>query len=73
MAELCASYGEYEVKRFRLRRGRLLEPGQESATGIYVVCTVKCASPLRATLIKGIAETHYDESCRVIYEGHLEP
>ncbi len=71
VAEFCASYGKYEVKRFKIRRGRALKPGEDSASKIYMVCTAECGSPLRATLIKGIAELHHDEEHRLIYEGLL--
>lgn len=71
VADFVASYGDYEVHRFRIKRGRRLEKGETSQTGIYLTCTAKCGSPLRATLIKGIADIHYDEDSRVTYEAHL--
>lgn len=72
VAKLCCRYGPYEYRRFKIKRGRSLAPGEVSSTGIYMVATAKCGSPLRATLIAGIAATHYDPTSRLIYEASLE-
>lgn len=73
MADFVASYGDYVVGKFKISRGRQLAPGEESTSGVYLVCTAQCGSPLRATLIRGIAEVFYDEDNRLIYEGVLQP
>lgn len=73
VAALCASYEEgSEVKRFRIKRGRQLQPGEVAGSGVYLVCTSKCGSPLRAQLDPGFAAAYYDPDYRHIYEAHLD-
>lgn len=73
VADLCASYGDYEVRKLRIKRGKKLDPGEESPTGIYLICTSKCGSLLRAQLNKGISELFFDPEYRHIYTGILKP
>lgn len=72
VADLCASYdSNSEVRRLRVKRGRQLEPGEQSETGVYLLCTAKCGSPLRAQLDSRFSEMYYDPNHRHIYVGHL--
>lgn len=73
VAELCASYdSQSEVCRLRVRRGRQLEPGEQSETGVYLLCTAKCGTPLRAQLDSRVSALLYDPNHRHIYVGQLD-
>lgn len=61
---------EYTAKRLRVRRGKLLSPGEQSSSNIYLIVSHK-GIVLRATLNREIAEMYYDPDSRDIYEGHL--
>lgn len=61
----------FTVRRFKVQRGRPLVPGEESRTGVYLLCTTQCGTPLRASLDKEIAALHEDPSSRTLYEGIL--
>lgn len=60
----------YSAERFRVVRGKLLSPGEESNSSIYLIVSHK-GIILRACLSKEIAELYHDPDSRDIYEGHL--
>lgn len=72
VAELCSRYVDgSKVERLKVKRGRKLDPGQKSETGVYLLCTALCGSPLRAQLDSGFSAAYFDPEYRHIYEGHL--
>ena len=60
----------YSAERLRVTRGRLLLPGEESRSNIYLIVSKK-GIILRASLSKEVAELYHDPDSRDIYEGHL--
>lgn len=60
----------YSAERLRIVRGKLLEPGEESNSSIYLIVSHK-GIILRATLSKEVAHLYHDPDSRDIYEGHL--
>lgn len=60
----------YSAERLRVTRGRLLSPGEESKSNIYLIVSKK-GIILRASLSKEVAELYHDPDSRDIYEGHL--
>jgi hypothetical protein len=72
LAEFLTRYDpSYSLVRYKVTRGRLLAIEEESNTGIYLLCTKECGTPLRASLIRGVTQLHHDPESRLIYEGHL--
>jgi hypothetical protein len=72
VADLCTNYGDYEVRKLKIKRGKSLEPGEISSTGLYLTCTSKCGSLLRAQVDHRISELLCDGEHRVIFEGILD-
>lgn len=60
----------YSAERLRIVRGKLLAPGEESNSSIYLIVSHK-GIILRATLNKEVAHLYHDPDSRDIYEGHL--
>lgn len=60
----------YSAERLRIVRGKLLAPGEESKSKIYLIVSHK-GIILRATLSREVAELYHDPDSRDIYEGHL--
>lgn len=70
LAQFLLRYdSEFRIERFKVKRGRLLQPGESSISGVYLLCTKECGSMLRATPIRELAAMQYDENHRLIYEG----
>ncbi len=58
--------------RFALRRGRRLQPGQRSPTGVYCLCDRRTGVMLRASLLPGVAALHAEDASRELFEGVFE-
>lgn len=67
---ICANYGNYQLRRFNVIRGRRLQTGEVSKTGIYLIVSSKGVI-LRASVIQGTAELYCDNETRFLYEGFL--
>lgn len=61
---------KYAIKRFDCVLGKILDPGEESKSGLYAVISDK-GVVLRVQLIKEIAEMYRDDS-RIISEAYLK-
>jgi hypothetical protein len=60
---------QYSLQRFKVRKGRKLQTGEVSETGVYLVVSKKGVI-LRAGLNREVVELYRDES-REIYVGRM--
>lgn len=65
--------GAYEIKRFKLMRGKMLEPGQQSGTGLYAIISAKKGKVLRVAMNKAQADLLCDFRSRQLQEVSLMP
>lgn len=61
----------YEVVSLTFRVGRRLEPGEESRSGLYALCSKKTGTVLRISLLQEIAEEMLDPAWRYLAECYL--
>lgn len=62
--------GQFQIVRRTFRTGRLLQPWEQSASGVYAVVDVRKSITLRLPLVQGAAEIMRSES-RCIQEAWL--
>lgn len=67
---ICCNYGDYQMRRFNVKRGRKLAVGETSKSGVYLIVSSKGVI-LRASVLKGTAELYCDGETRFLYEGFL--
>lgn len=69
---LVALDSGHRLARLALRRGRPLQPGESSPSGVYLLCDRRSGVMLRASLLRSVAELHAEDPSRQLFEGVLD-
>lgn len=68
---IVSNFSQYEIKRIGFKVVKKLNVGEKSSSGLYALVSNKGDVVLRVSMIKEIAEIHYDKSSRYLAEVWL--
>ncbi len=66
---ICQVLGpEYQVKKLSFQVGKILQPGEQSANGLYAICSTKTNKVLRIAMNYELAQLMSDNHYRYLAE-----